>query len=477
MGWLAGLNVLWDEAFSPPAMPVAPLREAAGVSIDDDDNQWRRLGADRRRDLLPMAQTRMQELAAYLWESNRLTNRLIELPLAYLLAEGVTMSVDDDEAAGWIKAFWNDPINKLDRKLQAKMRALALFGEQCWPVFPRADGHVRLGYLDPGAIEKVIADPENGEQPIVVVARAGTGRRRLYRVIVAGGDEDEIFPAGTGARKLRDAAGDGDAFYFRINDLPNSTRGRSDLLSAIDWCDAYENFLMGELDRAVISRSTIWDVTLKGATPEDVAKRAKKIVPPKPNGVRVHNDSEVWQSLTPDLGAYDADIAARTIRNHVLGGASIPSHYFGDGGDVNRASAAEMGDPIEKVLTMRQNFWKSLLEEIGGYVVARRLAVLGRDVAVLADDPAFRVRAIFPELKAEDTTRYAAALGQAAGATFTLIDRGLLSEETALTIVAQIAGRLGVRIDPAEELVKARTQAAARDAAGYGAPDLPEGGA
>ena len=31
----------------------------------------------------------MQKLAEHLWQSNLLANRLVELPLAYLLAEGV----------------------------------------------------------------------------------------------------------------------------------------------------------------------------------------------------------------------------------------------------------------------------------------------------------------------------------------------------------------------------------------------------
>lgn len=467
-------------AFKPAAPPLenAPMVEAAGVTIDADDDQWRRLGGDNRRDLQPMAQSRMIELASYLWQANRLANRLVELPLAYLLGEGVGLEVDDDEAAEWLKAFWLDPINRLDKKLEAKMRALSLFGEQFWPVFARPDGHVRLGYLDPAAVEKVIADPENGEQPIVVQARNLGGRRRLYRVIVAGGEEDDLFPPGTGARKLRDAAEAGECFYFRINDLPNSTRGRSDLLSAIDWCDSYEAYLMGELDRAIIARSSIWDVTLRGATPEQVAERAGRIQPPKPGGVRVHNDSEIWEALSPDLKAYDADTAARMIRTHVLGGSSIPEHFFGSGGEVTRATAGEMGTPFEKVMTLRQGFWKAVLEEIGCFVVASRARALGRDPQAALADPAFRPRAVFPELVSQDVSRYAAALGQVSGAVFTCIDRGVMSEETGLSIIALVAARLGVKIDPKDELVKARADAAAREADDYGAPefDPPDAG-
>ncbi len=70
-----------------------PVREAASAQGQGDGENWRRLsGGDlasmNDRDLAPMAQDRMQKLAEYLWQSNLLANRLVELPLAYLLAEG-----------------------------------------------------------------------------------------------------------------------------------------------------------------------------------------------------------------------------------------------------------------------------------------------------------------------------------------------------------------------------------------------------
>lgn len=81
-------------------------------------------------------------------------------------------------------AFWRDPITDMRRNLPRMMRELALFGEQCWPVFadPKS-GHVRLGYLDPARIETVVCDPDNAAQPVGVVileeVAAFVVRRRL----------------------------------------------------------------------------------------------------------------------------------------------------------------------------------------------------------------------------------------------------------------------------------------------------------
>lgn len=150
--------------------------ESVGISVEEEG--FTKLTGDKDRSLSSLTQERMQELAVFLWKSNPLANRIIELPLVYLLAEGVTMSVKDETAQAWLDEFWNDPINQMDVKLPKKVREMSLFGEQCWPVFKNpTNGAVRLGYLDPGLIKEVKTDPDNTEQPIGVVTKA-SGRKR-----------------------------------------------------------------------------------------------------------------------------------------------------------------------------------------------------------------------------------------------------------------------------------------------------------
>lgn len=433
---------------------VAIYREAAGVTIDDDEDQWRKLTGDAKRDLNSLTQSRMQELALYLWESNLLANRLIELPLAYLLAEGVRLVADDDIVQKWLDRFWFDPINQMDLKLAKKARELALYGEQCYPAFVNEmTGHVRLGYLDPGLIETVVVDPDNGEQPIGIVTRKNAkGQARRYRVIV-NGPEQELFTERT--RRIRETFDTGECFFFRVNDLSNGARGRSDLLAQIDWLDQYDQYLFGEIERQHNLRAFIWDVTLKGATPEEVAKRAKEITAPKPGSVRVHNDSEAWTAETPDLKAADSSESARLFRNHILGGGTLPEHWYGGGGDVNRAAAAEMGDPTFKMFVMRQTYLGYMLETIGHYQIRQiELKEKRREPDLM--DPIYKIRVQWPEMVASDTTKYAAALVQVAQGVAMAIDRGLMTDETAVRIIENMSGRLGVEFDAEEEITKAR---------------------
>ena len=441
-------------AVLPGDMRVA-FRESAGTTVDKDEDQWRRLSDSPLRDLAPMTQLRMQKTAHYLWEQNLLANRLIELPLAYLLAEGVKLKVEDEENQKLLDRFWADPINDMNLKLPKKVRELALFGEQIYPAFVNdKSGAVRIGYIDPQLLETIVVDPDNPEQPIgLVLMRDKKGYARRYKVIING--EEDVFTERT--RAIRATFTDGEAFYFRVNDLSSGRRGRSDLLAQADWLDGYDQFLFGEMDRQRFLRAFVWDVTLKNANPDQVKARAKEITAPSPGSVRVHNDSETWTAEAPSLQGADTSNAARLLRNHVLGGATMPETWFGGGGDVNRATAAEMNEPTMKMYTMRQSVLKHMLESIARYVLMKGQAT---DKAIDWSDPAFVVSAEFPELAAKDTSKYAAALGQVAAACSTAITAKLMPRIFAVRLLAAVAKRLGVEADPDQLLTDADAEAA-----------------
>lgn len=459
------------EAFNPPPPPTtpapAPVREAAasqGAQADPDEAGWTRLsgdgeGAANRHDLTPMSQDRMQRLAEYLWQSNLMANRLVELALAYLLAEGVTLTCQDEKHQQLLDAFWNDPINNWPMKLEARARDLAITGEQCYILHVNeASGFMRLGYLNPRVIAKVVMDPDNPEQPIGVVTRKnGRGQYFKYRVAVLGEDAD-LFSQRT--LKIRaDDFPDGECLLYQVNKLPAGSRGRSDLLAQIDWLDAYEEFLYGEIDRQEFLRRFVWDVELTGANPDTVKEFDKNFKAPAANSKFVHNDSVKLTAVTPQLNAADSSETARLIRNHSLGGATVPEHWFGGGGDVNRAAAGEMGEPTFKVYTARQMMLKRMLEEIGRFVLWKNTTTQQPQWG----QPAWTVTASFPELVNRDLTKFASALQQVSNAVLLLIDGELLTQERALEMVADVAARFGQEIDAKAELEKARQEAQKRD--------------
>ncbi|RIX47447.1 MAG: hypothetical protein D3M94_07180 [Rhodocyclales bacterium GT-UBC] len=433
-----------------------PMREAAGVTVDEDEENWRRLSGDTQRDLSPMTQHRAREISAWLWQANLLANRIIELPLAFMLAEGVKLTCGDPDLQIELDRFWTDPINSMDIKLEKKVRELAIYGEQCYPAFVNeVSGRVRLGYLDPALIQTVVVDPDNTEQAIgIVTVKDKKGVARRFKIIV-NGDDSELFTERT--QQIRQTFTDGECFYFTVNSLSSGVRGRPDLLPSADWLDAYDDFLFGELDRNHYLRAFVWDVTLKGANDDLVKQKAKEIVPPSPNSVRVHNDSEEWKAVSPDLKSSDTTESARLLRNHVLGGNTVPEHWFGGGGDVNRSTGESMGDPAFKVMSMRQRFIKYMLEEIGRFVVRQVGAKTG--IKIDFGDTEQQVAAVFPEMISRDTSRFAAALQQVVNAAAMAVDRKFISSKMALQLIAAVAAQLGVEIDVEAALADAQDEA------------------
>ena len=432
------------------------VSEAYGetVDVDGDESQWRKITGDNDRNLSPFKQERMRNIAYKLWEMNLLANRLIELPLAYLLAEGVNITNPNEEHQNTISRFLNDPINKFDVKLEKKMREMALFGNQYWPAFVNEhSGHVRLGYLDPGQVEKVVFDPDNPEQPIgVITKRDRKGIFLRYRVIINGGEE--VFSERS--QGIREQFNDGEIFYFNINSLSYQGMGKSDLLAQADFLDLYDTFLFGEAERADFLRTFIWDVTVTGADEEQIKTRANQIKNPPPGSVRVHNENETWKAETPTLNSGDTDNLARLLRNHSLGGATLPEHWYGGGGDVNRATGDSMSEPTEKMLTMRQNTWKVILKELAIFALRMRMIKRDNSGEPELDDEIYDTEVAFPELSAKDTTKYASALQQVVVACQLAINGGLMTDETALQIILSITGRLGVEFDAKTELEAAK---------------------
>lgn len=442
-----------------PSPATVPMREASGVTVDRDEHEWRRLTSRSERDLDAPTHARSLELAEHLWRTNLLANRLIELPLAYLLAKGVRLTHPDEKLQQLLDRHWNDGINCWDIKLVKRLRELSLFGEQCWPVFVGSNGFVRVGYLDPNQIATRLMDPDNAEQPIGIVTKKDRkGNARRYRVIVNA--PETVFSKRT--QEIRQTLIDGDCFFWRVNDLCASTHGASDLLAQIDWLDGYDQFLFGEMERADFMRAFVWDVTLKGADPLTVEQRARSIVPPKPGSVRVHNDQESWAAVTPELQAHDGDAAAKLFRNHVLGGATMPEHWYGGAGDVNRSTASSMSEPTEKTFEMRQRLVGHMLIELGKFVLRAKWRLLDGELDDDQQTTLDQLAVAWPEMSTKDTTRYAAALQQVVAAAVLAIEQGLLPRRAAVAVIATVAAQLGVEIDPEKALEEASEERAAR---------------
>lgn len=439
-----------------------PLREAVGR---DNDTGWHSVGGEGEARSLPvLTQHRMQEQAMHMWRMHPLGKAFIEIPVHFLTAGGIRVSCQDKDIAEILESFWGDPVNDMELSLPRKIREMAIYGEQCWPAFVAPDGMVRLGYLDPAKIKKVHTDPDNAAMIIGVETKHDhkAGQSLKYKVIVNG--SEDIFTQRT--QKLREEFSDGECFFFRVNGISNSPRGQSDLLPVLDGLTRYQQGMDCESERWKHLRTYFWDVTLNGGQEDQVVAKAKSLKAPLPGAVHVHNEKEEWSAVVPSFNSSDTSGQARLLRNHMLAALGIPEHWLGGGGDVNRATAAEMDSPAMKALRSRQGEWTAILRTVLRWQIFKRFEVLNQKGAAqiafnkLKESP---IRIEWPEMLSKDTSKYAAALSQIVITAATAINRKLLSRETAVRMIAHSAAQFGLEIDPEEELGAATDDADAQD--------------
>ena len=437
---------------------------AMGVSIDPDDHLYRSLSSSSR-DISPLTQDRVLQLAGYLYETNPLARRIAELTKDFVVGDGFTVSSPVPEIHAVLTKMWNDPITDMHSTQHLKALELGMYGEQIWPVFVNViTGHVRLGVVDPLNVAAVLHDPDNRNIPIgVLMKKSLASEPVIYRVIYPAPD-GELFSVST--QHLRNGYTGGECFYFAVNKLSGQSRGRSDFMSLIDWLDGYDRYLFDTMERSALINAFVWDVVLKGEKQAGIdAWLAKNGAPPKPGTVRAHNESEEWTAQTPDMKHADSQAGSRLLRNHVLGGSGTPEHWFSEGGDVNRSTAAEMSVPVFRRLQTRQNVVKQMLSVVCRYQITQAIAppsggrgpLTGFEMVTLPGhaDPvpatdAFTVQA--SNVSSKDLAR--------AGTIFLTVSQGvslavlnkLMRPETAVRLLAAAANELGVDINPQDEL-------------------------
>lgn len=438
----------------------------AGFSPTNTDG-FRKLSGNPDRDLPPITQDRMIEIAYYLWRSNALAHWLVETNKDFILGNGVTITVDDADNGAplqeLIDEFFNDPVNNFPLWLEDQVRELGIYGEQCWPAFVNEHtGLVRLAGIDPALIKSVIPDPDNARLMIGVEIKvsATLKKARKLRIIYNASDES-IFSAAT--VKLRASYADGECFLFSINKISTATRGGSDFLHLTDWIDGYDQFLFNFAERSELLGSFIWDVLLEGADDAAIKAFLADNPPPKKGAVRAHNEKATWSAVTPDIKAGDTDTGARLLRNHIISSAGMPEHYFGGGGDVNRATADSMGLPTFKRLQSRQNKHKAMLETVIDFQITQALKV-GRLKSV--ENPyAYTVN--FPEMVIKDYSAVAGTLSSLVSALSVAETQGWVDKDTARKIFSIPAGLMGVDIDLCEVAAKSEEEQEMADAIDY----------
>lgn len=344
------------EAFSTLKSSQIIKENYPAVGTEGSDYGWTLLSQDEFRDLDPMIQDRMQDIAFYLYDSNPLAHRIIEMTKDFITGDGFTFRAIDPTVQEILEKHWNDSVNNWDLKQDQRAFELCLFGEQFYPVFINPwNGHVKLGYIEPTKVSKVVLDKQNPEIVKEVILKSGrSGVEKHYKVInpnnVKGSANFGLL--------------EGEIFVFNINKVTNASRGRSDLLSLCDWIDGFDQFLFARLERASLLNNYIWDVLLEDANEDVIKKFLENQAIPKPGSIRAHNQKVTWNAVAPKFESSDASKEANLFKMQILGGAGFPNIWFGEGQETIRAGVAEMSLPTLKHLQNRQRYFKYVIQSV-----------------------------------------------------------------------------------------------------------------
>lgn len=444
------------------ARQAIPIGGGSSASPDG----YRRLSAGGEmpeRDLTPMGQDLMLELAYYLYDSSGLVKRFVRDTRNFCMGEGVTYAVGNDTPTGDAKAildeFWGDSINRMDLKLGERMEFLGLLGEQCWPVWVNpVNGLVRLSYADPVNVDAVEHSRVFPDTPVQVRLKGTAGRPGQILPTI----REEMDPRQKTYGRLV-----GECFFFAINKPPNASRGRSDLIHAFDFINGFEESIFDEIDRIKLMKSFIWDVLLTGATEDDITDFLKKNKTPKAGSVRAHNEQVEWNAVAPDLKFGDTKSYFDFMKSYLAACQNRPDSWLGSGGKAYQTEADLMGEPTFKDLGERQRYVKYMLEAVLRFVLDQAV-IHGR--LREKDGARFCVTVNMPEMAAKNLDSATKALESLARALMIATDKGWVGGDTATTLFAAVASMTGVEVDAAAELKKAKKVA---DGAGRKEADVP----
>jgi hypothetical protein len=383
----------------------------------EEDYFWRQLSDNwSQKDVLPGTYREIHNQVYEAYNSNPLANAIVELGVNFVLGDGLQIDAAHPKVQRLIDHFWNDPDNHMALRQYDIATELSLYGEIFIRIFVNPyNGHVKVAMIDPSLIDEIESDPDNIERQLRC-------RVRGMRDSENGTSRPADLTPHTSWLSMPD-----EVIHFAVNKVSNARRGKSDLATLLPWLRRYKDWLIDRVRINKYKAAYLWDVTITGGTRQSIeAKMMEYARPPEPGSVLVHNESEQWKAVQPMIDAGNVAADGGAIKMMVAIGAGIPEHYLSEGGDVNRATAAEMSLPVLKKYQRRQDVIRHILTSLIDRAIeeARRAGTLPRTI-----DTAYTIT--FPDLKAENTRDIGTAAWHMSQALHGATSMGIISRETA----------------------------------------------
>ncbi|NLE99639.1 MAG: hypothetical protein GX601_01535 [Anaerolineales bacterium] len=417
----------------------APAEPLAAVTVQVDDGGAGRSGGWDSLSAGPADRSwaeRLEDLddALEAWQKNPLVRRIVTLTRSYVVAGGVTVSSRIPAVDAFIRAFWSHPRNRLERRLGPMCDELTRCGELFPVLFTNpTDGMSYVRFVPARQIVAVETDPEDYETELGYQQVTATGAPRAW----LGAGNPRAFRRGRG-RRLEPLM-----LHFAVNRPIGATRGEGDLTPVLPWVRRYSEWLKDRVRlNRLRTRQALLDLEISDDSMVEEKRRQLTADNPVEAGIYVHGAGERVTLHSLALGGADAAPDGEVLRLAIAAGANVGLHYLGEGGDVNYATAREMGEPTARFYAERQ-------QELIGFLQDLVEAAYRRHTAATPGAPVYddlQLVASASEPARADNQSLAAAAHTMVQALRAMREAGWVDDATAARLAFKFAGEpLGER--------------------------------
>lgn len=437
-----------------------------GDSVDvpfGDMKQWDRTTTVDKVQMLNREMWQMYNLNPLIWVAVEMTVRMIvgsdvKIVISDKLKEDKRARLKDV-----IDRFWLNPLNNWPTLLPEVVRDLELFGEVIHaPIVDKLTGEVESGFIPPEAVREIKRNPLNYRRATAIVIRDQTNHDLILPIIsrdragVARETSAELY---AGSPNSTTDMLTGRVMWWSINRALTAIRGHGDFTQAMKPARDALRIVSGITDRTDINNRIVMELIFPDGTTQaeinamlNPNDKDHYINPPRIDkpGMKMfpHTANLLFKLTQAQIPASETADVFKMIKAVFLAAlAGLPEHWvFGQGEDVNRASASEMGKQAYEFLSNRQTVVRKIVRESVDFAVDQD-RIFTNDLQGMTTDECRMYEEVLPEINLQDLeTESTVGKTVLDAITATMMNNGMTQEEAASAMRDVLQKHFGIKI-------------------------------
>lgn len=399
---------------------TARLRESLQFN-DPQESSWVRLGQSLSGETGVIDITKARANSRYYWRRDPAYGRAVRLTRNYVMGRGIVVRAKDDEVQRVVRAFWDDPDNKLYTRAQGQWELCdkILVDGELFPTFfvnAVSNGAVKASLVEPEEIYAIIPHPDNRRKIRYYYRwwlRQGWdfknfnwsggkwikdyypdwGARASFpddggprEMLTVEDDPDGVEHATVTVKGDQDSAHT-DVYMTQVRSNQYGLRALPSFYSGIVWASTYKGFMEDRATITLAAATFAFKQKIKGgaaAVARMVAQLGAATLG-RYGGTRgrersegaqtmVENEAADFQQLNVDTKAANARDDGRMLRQQLSAATDVSEpNLFGDPSVGNLASLTAMDGPQLKGFESWQQLFADLYADMLDFVIRQAI--------------------------------------------------------------------------------------------------------